>query len=190
MKANYTIGEKDRLYLSGYFGRDRFMFTEQQGYSWGNRTATLRWNHLISNRLFFNLTSYFSDYTYELMLGETQTDRFEWDSRIRSTALKPEFSYSLNAENKMYFGGELLYYRFDPAHAIVYVLDNEVNIRYDFAYKSKGMYEWIPSVHYSHIGTIRYWLVTSCWFATPLKWPPSGSPGKVSDTISPPSFFW
>ncbi len=67
--------------------------------------------------MFFNLTSYFSDYTYELLLGAEETDRFEWDSRIRSTALKPDFSYSINANNKMYFGGELLYYRFDPANA-------------------------------------------------------------------------
>jgi len=119
MKANYTFGEKDRLYLSGYFGQDKFMFTEHQGFSWGNRTATLRWNHLINNKVFFNLTAFFSDYTYELMLGEEITDRFEWDSRIRSTALKPEFSWSLNANNKLYFGGEILYYRFDPANALI-----------------------------------------------------------------------
>lgn len=118
LKANYTLGEKDRLYLSGYFGQDIFMFTEHQGFSWGNRTATLRWNHLVNNRIFFNVTSYFSDYTYQMMLGEEQTDRFEWDSRIRSTAVKPEFTYSLNANNKIYFGGELLYYRFDPANAV------------------------------------------------------------------------
>ena len=140
LKANYTLGEKDRLYLSGYFGRDRFMFTEHQGFSWGNRTATLRWNHLISNRLFFNLTSYFSDYTYELMLGETTTDRFEWDSRIRSTALKPEFSYSLNSNNKIYFGGELLYYRFDPANAVFNSAGQPTNVSLDpkHAYEIAG----------------------------------------------------
>ena len=117
MKANYTFGEKDRLYLSGYFGEDKFMFTEDQGFNWGNRTATLRWNHVFNSGLFFNMTSYFSDYKYGLYLGEDESDRFEWNSRIRSTSVKPEFTYSLDANNKLYFGGELLYYRFDPANA-------------------------------------------------------------------------
>jgi len=118
LKANYTLSEKDRIYLSGYFGQDNFMFAENQGFSWGNRTSTVRWNHLVNNRLFFNLTSYFSDYQYKLLLGEDNVDSFKWDSRIRSTAVKPEFSYSLNANNNIYFGGELLYYRFDPANAV------------------------------------------------------------------------
>jgi len=118
MKANYTFGEKDRLYLSGYFGEDQFMFTEDQGFSWGNRTATVRWNHVFNNGLFFNMTSFFSDYKYGLYLGEDQADRFEWNSRIRSTSVKPEFTYSLDANNKICFGGELLYYRFDPANAV------------------------------------------------------------------------
>ncbi|MFC2113101.1 carboxypeptidase-like regulatory domain-containing protein [Bacteroidota bacterium] len=131
LKANYTLGDKDRLYLSGYFGQDKFMFTENQGFSWGNRTATLRWNHLVNKRMFFNLTSYFSDYTYELMLGEETTDRFEWDSRIRSTALKPEFTYSVNTKNKIYFGGELLYYRFDPANATFNSAGQPTNVSLD-----------------------------------------------------------
>ncbi|MFC2124907.1 carboxypeptidase-like regulatory domain-containing protein [Bacteroidota bacterium] len=118
LKTNYSFGEKDRVYLSGYLGRDVFMFDKNQGFSWGNRTATLRWNHLFNNRLFFNLTSYFSDYTYELAFGEDDNDSFEWDSRIRSSSLKPEFSYFLNTNNEIYFGGEILYYRFDPANAV------------------------------------------------------------------------
>jgi len=140
LKANYTLGEKDRLYLSGYSGQDMFMFTESQGFSWGNRTATLRWNHLVSKKMFFNLTGYFSDYTYELMLGEDNTDRFEWDSRIRSTALKPEFSWSPNVKNKIYFGGEILYYRFDPANAFFNSggIPNNVSLDPKHAYEVAG----------------------------------------------------
>lgn len=131
LKANYTLGEKDRIYLSGYFGQDQFLFSENQGFSWGNRTSTLRWNHLVNSRLFFNLTSYFSDYQYQLLLGEEDTDRFEWDSRIRTTAVKPEFSFSLDANNKIYFGGEILYYRFDPANANFSSAGQPANISID-----------------------------------------------------------
>jgi hypothetical protein len=140
LKANYILGEKDRIYLSGYFGQDKFMFAENQGFSWGNRTATARWNHLVSNRLFFNLTSYFSDYQYQLLLGEDNTDSFKWDSRIRTIAAKPEFSYSLNANNKIYFGGELLYYRFDPANAVFISAGQPSNVSLDpkHAYEFAG----------------------------------------------------
>jgi len=105
MKANYSISKRDRIFLSGYLGRDIFKFDERQGFNWGNRTTTLRWNHLFNDRLFFNLTSFYSDYTYELAFGEDDLDKFEWDSRIRTTALKPEFSYFLNSNNEVSFGG-------------------------------------------------------------------------------------
>ena len=46
MKANYTLGDKDRLFLSGYFGRDNFNYSNTFGFNWGNTTGTLRWNHI------------------------------------------------------------------------------------------------------------------------------------------------
>ncbi|MBS1689793.1 MAG: TonB-dependent receptor, partial [Bacteroidetes bacterium] len=50
LKANYKLGEKDRVYLSGYFGLDKFNFNSPNSdfhanIPWGNKTATLRWNH-------------------------------------------------------------------------------------------------------------------------------------------------
>ena len=118
LKANYTLSPKDRLYLSGYFGKDVFKFDANQGFNWGNRTATLRWNRIINDRLFFNLTSFYSDYRYELAFGEDNLDRFDWNSRVRTTSLNPEFSYFINPKNELYFGGEFLYYRFDPANSV------------------------------------------------------------------------
>jgi hypothetical protein len=49
-KANYQIDDKNTLYLSGYFGRDRLGLGKTFGFEWGNATSTLRWNHLFSNR--------------------------------------------------------------------------------------------------------------------------------------------
>ncbi len=118
LKANYNINPNNRLYLSGYLGKDVFKFDKNQGFTWGNRTNTLRWNHLFSDRLFFNLTSFYSDYKYNLAFGENDLDKFEWDSRIRTTALKPQFTYFIDTQNELSFGGEFLYYRFDPANAI------------------------------------------------------------------------
>lgn len=116
-KANYNISDKDRVYLSGYFGRDVFNFDANQGINWGSKTATLRWNHLFNERIFSNLTFYISDYDYELAFGENERDRFEWFSNITTYDVKQEFTYFINTNNELTFGGEALLYRFKPANA-------------------------------------------------------------------------
>jgi hypothetical protein len=117
MKTHYDISKRDQIYLSGYFGRDVFKFDAQQGFSWGNKTASLRWNHLFSDRLFANTTVFYSDYDYQLAFGEDNIDKFEWNSRIRTFNVKPELTYYLNPRNLLTFGGDLIYYRFNPAEA-------------------------------------------------------------------------
>lgn len=134
LKGNYNINENNRLYLSGYLGEDLFKFDDTQGFSWGNKTATLRWNHLFNDQLFFNLTSFFSDYTYELAFGDNDQDKFEWNSRIRTGALKPQFTYFINPENELSFGGEFLYYKFDPANAVGVSAGEVTNISLDPKY--------------------------------------------------------
>src|SRR5258706_5607662 len=79
-KANYKFNDRDRIYLSGYFGRDNFLFSKGQGFSWGNQTATARWNHLFNRKLFSNVTGVYSEYSYKLQFGDTDLDRFKWNS--------------------------------------------------------------------------------------------------------------
>lgn len=84
LKWNYTFSEKQRLYLTFYRGGDAFrdQFTQRYvstqglltdrytlGSSWGNTIATLRWNHLLSNRLFSNTTFRFSRFFYQSQLS-------------------------------------------------------------------------------------------------------------------------
>lgn len=118
LKANYNINPKNRVFVSGYLGRDNFKFDEQQGFTWGNRTATVRWNHIFNDRLFANFTTFFSDYDYVLAFGDDARDQFDWDSRIFNYDIKPEFTYFLNPSNEISFGGEILLYRFEPANAV------------------------------------------------------------------------
>ena len=116
-KTNYQFNRKNTIFLSGYLGRDKFLFDANQGFSWGNRTGTIRWNHLFGDRLFSNFTTFFSDYDYSLAFGENELDRFEWKSRIRTINFKPEFTYFINSSNELTFGGDLIYYKFNPADA-------------------------------------------------------------------------
>lgn len=118
LKTNYTINKRDRIYLSGYFGRDNFKFDANQGFNWGNSTATFRWNHLFSDRLFSNITTIYSDYDYELAFGEDELDKFNWSSNIKNYLVKPELTYFINGENELSFGGEAIYYTFEPANAV------------------------------------------------------------------------
>lgn len=127
-KANYNIDKKNRIYASGYFGRDRFMFDANQGFSWGNSTATARWNHLYNDRLFSNLTFVYSKYDYRLQFGDDNLNRFNWNSAISNFILKPEFTYYLNGNNELNFGGEAIYYTFEPANAVGITNGNTIDI--------------------------------------------------------------
>ncbi len=117
-KVNYTLNPRNRIFLSGYFGRDVFKFDEDQGFDWGNITGTLRWNHLFNDRLFSNVSFYVSNFDYGFSFGENELDKFDWNSRILTYSLKPQFTYFINPQNELSFGGESTYYRFKPAQAI------------------------------------------------------------------------
>lgn len=116
-KVNYTLNAKNRIYLSGYFGRDNFYFDSNQGFDWGNSTATIRWNYLFNDKLFLNITGVFSEYDYELQFGDDDRNRFRWSSSISNFIAKPEFSYFINDNNELSFGAEVIYYSFQPANA-------------------------------------------------------------------------
>jgi len=138
LKAHYDFSQKDHLYISGYFGKDVFKFDAQQGFSWGNSTATVRWNHLFDERLFFNLTSIYSDYDYNLAFGETDLDKFEWESRIRTISFKPQLTFFLSPNNAWEFGGEFNYYRFNPANAFGVSNGEIANITLDKKFALEG----------------------------------------------------
>lgn len=127
LKTNYKISEKDQIFLSGYLGRDVFGFDATAGFNWGNQTATLRWNHIFGDRLFSNLTMYYSNYDYELSFGDDDT--FDWNAKIINYSAKPEFSYFITPSNVLRFGGQAIYYEFQPANAF----SNNVGEQIDFS---------------------------------------------------------
>jgi len=115
-KVNYIINDKNRLFLSGYSGADRFRFGDSFASYWGNNTASLRWNHLFSQRMFSNFSAIFSDYTYELGVP-TGPQAFDWRAGIRNYNVKADFSYFPNVLNTIDFGVNALHYRFSPGRA-------------------------------------------------------------------------
>jgi hypothetical protein len=131
LKTNYKINDRDQIFLSGYFGRDNFGLGDDTGFNWGNSTATFRWNHLFSDKLFSNFTFYFSDYDYKINFGDTDQDRFDWSATIKNFSVKPEFSYYINPENVIRFGGQSIFYEFQPANAVSVSNSSVIDISLD-----------------------------------------------------------
>ena len=112
-KLNYELGKKDKLYLSGYFGKDALGFNEQFAINWGNGTGTLRWNHIFNSRLFLNTSLIFSNYNYEFRV-KNGTNDIKIFSQIRDWNLKQDYQYSINNQNSLRFGWSSIYHVIRP----------------------------------------------------------------------------
>ena len=144
-KVNYDFGRNDKLYLSGYFGKDVFYFryrdrsySDRAGLDWGNATATLRWNHLFNERLFSNFTAYYSNYDYQINFGDEATNTFDWDANIVNYSLKGDLSYYINTNNQLTFGGQAILYEFSPGNAVGVSEGEETNFSLAKKYGLEG----------------------------------------------------
>ena len=128
-KVNFTLSEKDRLYLSGYFGRDVFGFDGDFfdfDFFWGNATGTARWNHVFSPKLFANTTFTYSDYEYNIKT-KVEGFSFEIGSDVRDANLKTDFYYALNNDHTIRFGGNVTQHKFGVARLKAGSDDGEVS---------------------------------------------------------------
>lgn len=118
-KVNYRFSDKDRLFISGYLGRDVFRYRNsgrsfETHIPWGNNTATLRWNHVFSKKLFANTSLIYNDYKFEFSAVQ-QTFRINLNSGIRDYNGKLDFDYFINFKHHLKFGGNYIYHRFTPS---------------------------------------------------------------------------
>ncbi|MGV3459705.1 MAG: TonB-dependent receptor [Flavobacterium sp.] len=110
-KLSYTLNDKNKLYLSGYFGRDLFNINESFNNIYGNAVLNLRWNHLFNDKLFSNMSMIYSDYYYGL---ELDFIGFNWDSGIKNFNFKYDFKHYLTENLKLNYGVNAIYYDFNP----------------------------------------------------------------------------
>ena len=114
LKLNAKLSEKDRVFVSAYFGRDQFGASELFDFGWGNWTSTFRWNRLISPKWFFNATAVYSDYTYQLGTPKDADPAFIWDSRIENYVTNLGWTWYPNAAHTVDFGVQNTAYTFHP----------------------------------------------------------------------------
>jgi hypothetical protein len=118
LKANYKIGEKDRLYLSGYWGVDKFKFANERGtfkadIPWGNKTATFRWNHQFSSKIFANTTLVYNDYNFASNFNQNNFS-IKIASGIRDYNAKTDFDYYAPNNHHFKAGAAYTYHKFIP----------------------------------------------------------------------------
>ena len=121
LKANYRLSDKDRLFLSGYFGRDVFNFRSPDSdffikVPWGNATTTLRWNHLFNNRLFMNTSLIYTNYDFSFEGGQ-EGFSFKLFSGITDYNLKSDFTWLPEYRHTVKFGGQYIFHVFVPSNA-------------------------------------------------------------------------
>ncbi len=123
-KTSYKLNDKNRLFFSTYFGNDDVSFQNSFFNSYGNFSANLRWNNIISEKLFSNLSAIYSRYNYDLQLEFVGLD---WLSRIDNYNLKYDLDYYLNDKLKFDFGVSGIYYKFNPGEIRKLTPESSIN---------------------------------------------------------------
>lgn len=114
-KANYRVGKRDRIFLSGYFGQDKFGFQNRFSIVYGNATATARWNHIFSDKLFSNASFIYNEFNYTIGINIASIDV---KSQIRDFTLKEDLDFYLNSKNKFKFGFVSTFHTIVPGQVI------------------------------------------------------------------------
>ena len=141
-KLTHRFSDRDRLYFNVYNGLDDFYYrykddsstytggtlTENQNLSirWGNTVSALRWNHVMSPKLFANTTVAYNHYKMkmgsDLVSREVQQNgtidnnqyKFDYRSGMRDWVAKVDFDYTPTPSQQVKFGADYTYHTFIP----------------------------------------------------------------------------
>ncbi len=139
-KINHKFSNKDRVFLSTYFGNDKAYSRFQDEYStgnqqlkyedqfdlnWGNIITAFRWNHVFTPKFFSNLTLTYSRYRFavneeykdEILVGSEvveEEEAIEYFSGIRDFGAKMDFEYIPNPDHYIRFGVNAIHHTFSP----------------------------------------------------------------------------
>jgi hypothetical protein len=139
-KASYRLNGNNRIYLSGYFGKDQINLKNTFGINWGNVSGTLRWNHLFSDRLFSNTSLIFSNYDYKIYINNG--NKFDIISRIQNFGIKQDFQYYIQTNSTLKFGFSSVYYKIIPG---IVTSDAKIDLK-----NLTNKYDWENSFYLSH----------------------------------------
>jgi len=160
-KFNIIINEKHRIYFGAYYGRDVYGFKSKSGsvhstFSWGNGAFSLRWNYILSPKLFLNTSSTFSDYKFKTEM-KRGVYNFGISSGIRDGAFKSELTFLPNPNHNVKFGIHYIFHTFFPSNYEVEAGENN----YLTIPKSKPFYANELAIYANDEWNILKWLKVS-----------------------------
>ncbi len=161
MKANYKLGANDRIFLSGYIGRDKLGFADIFNFDWGNTTTTLRWNHIHKNQLFSNTSLIYSNYDYQIDAVDEFTaneSSLSVRSGIGDFHLKRDYDYYLNSKNTLSFGLGSIYHIFKPGQVELINTGKSFNEHIDNKHALESSLYFYHSYNWSTKTTLNYGL--------------------------------
>ncbi len=123
-KSNFVLNERNKIYVSGYFGRDVFKLQDTFSNTYGNNTLNLRWNNLINEKTFSNTSLIYSNYYYGLQLD---FGGFDWESSIKNLNLKFDIKNYFSSKFQFNYGINLLYFDFNPGEISPLNEDSGIN---------------------------------------------------------------
>lgn len=140
-KWNYIFSDKDRLYFSGYFGKDVLRFRQPSrdftfDLPYGNSTGTLRWNHLFSQKMFMNVSLIYNDYRFNVRGGQDNF-QFRLYSGVMDWNFKVDFDYYMNPRHSLKYGINYTYHTLTPNTASATAGD----VQFNTAFKPKNAHE-------------------------------------------------
>lgn len=173
-KLNYKFSDKDRLFLSGYFGRDIFTLNFSSRdfkveLPYGNSIATLRWNHVFNSKLFMNTSLIYNDYQYNLSAGQEKFS-FSNYSGVHDWNLKTDFDYYITYKHKLKVGHNLTYHKLNPnvldikgedfalnnGGQAVYSFENSLYIMDDWTFNENLLFTYgLRGTIYSQLGNYK-----------------------------------
>jgi len=124
LKSNYEINSTNKLFLSGYYGRDFFKLSKIVENNYGNLSGNLRWNHIFNDKLFSNLSLIYSKYDYQVILDFVKLD---WIAEIKNLNIKYDLKYYVSDKFKLDFGLSGINYKFNPGEVKPTAPDSPIN---------------------------------------------------------------
>jgi hypothetical protein len=144
-KTNWILNPKNRIYMSAYLGQDRYFIKNKDdggksnyAYKWGNATTVLRWNSIISNKLFANYTAYFSSFSNK-QNSKIKGDNFytyKIGSNLKDFAVNADFDFYPNVNHSIKFGVKASFQSFSPQYIVYEENDVDTTIRKGIQYKA------------------------------------------------------
>lgn len=139
-KINHKFSNRDRVYLSGYFGNDDAYSRFSENYelddhsvssedefrlAWGNIIAAARWNHVFNPKFFSNLTLTYSRYRFDVSQYyaeeriyvdsvDSEEESISYFSGIRDFGAKIDFEFIPDPNHYIRFGVNAINHTFNP----------------------------------------------------------------------------